>query len=118
MKIDVCELRHVMITSEYKLLNKDLFYHLHMEVYGAPPFMKWQQVKPGSTLKTLKWSEVNLSHMARELRSQGWSVYHWRDRHGVDYTEDTNTFINYGKREGLIFGAYCGKLLEWKLSNL
>ena len=118
MKIDVSEMRYGLIISGYSLIKKDLYHHLHMEVYGAPPFMTWQALQPGSTLRTLKWTEVNLNHMARELRKLGWAAYHWRDRHGIsDAQSDSNSWINYGKREGLVLGRHCANLTAWLLSH-
>jgi hypothetical protein len=65
-------------------------------------------VSPNSTSYVLKHVEFNLSEMACKLRKQGWSVYYWRD---------DNSHINYGRREGLIVGAYCANLTAWLLAN-
>lgn len=71
----------------------------------------WADVHP--------YRKVDLSclpDLARWLRSQGWCVYYWCDRHGVD-TDDWNIYINYGKRKGLIFGRFCPNLTAWLLAN-
>ena len=61
---------------------------------------------------------LDLSVVAACLRTRGWRVYHYRSRYGISDRSDYNSFMNYGREEGLIFGAYCPRLMEWKLANL
>jgi hypothetical protein len=119
MKIDVTLIRHGLVTAGHSLVQRDLYCDLYTQVYGEPPHMRWlPSPRPGSTSRVLKRPDVNLTHMAQVLRSQGWAAYHWRDRHGItDAQDDTNTWLNYGRREGLIIGRYCSNLTAWLLSH-
>lgn len=117
MKIEVHKLQMGLITEGSDVIKRHLYYDLHTLVYGAPPGMKWQPVKPGGTLRALTATHIDLVHMAQELRRLGWCAYYWRDRYGVDDVSDYNTYMNYGRREGLIFGQYCPNLTAWLLAN-
>lgn len=117
MKIDVTKIRHGLITHKQDLIKRDLFADLYQQIYARPYRMAWQTSKQDRTLAVLKFPAISLAHMAASLRQQGWGVYYWRDPHGVDAGDDTNTHINYGRREGLVFGIYCANLSAWLLAN-
>ena len=118
MKMEVRKLRTGLIMDGSDLVKCNLFRYFYEQVYGyAFRTHMWQNVTPNSTSYALNPVEFNLGEMARTLRQQGWSVYYWRDRHGLDNVDDDNTHINYGRREGLIVGAYCANLTAWLLSN-
>ena len=80
-----------------------LLQHLYMLVYGAPYKWQWKKRDHNSNLRVLTPPQVDLAHMAHELRQQDWKVYFWRDLEK--------------KQAGLIFGAYCGNLTAWLLAN-
>lgn len=110
MKIDVTQIAHGLITVRDDLLKQDLFWYLFKQVYGTRT--------SGYLLFDISQSPyIDLRVMARMLREQGWCAYYWRDRHGVDHVGDCHTFMNYGKREGLIIGRYCPNLTAWLLSH-
>lgn len=117
MKIDVTEIHLGLITHRDSLLKRDLYYDLHEQVYGHAPRKQWQPAN-STTLRILTGTKTDLSHMAHELRHLGWAAYYWQDRHGVSHAQgDTNTWINYGRREGLIIGRYCANLTAWLLAH-
>jgi hypothetical protein len=109
MKIEVTGTSHGLITSTQGRIQRGLLWHLYESVYPG------HKERMGNRLDLLR--EVDLAHMARVLRAQGWCAYYWRDRHGLDNVEDHNTHINYGRREGIIIGRYCANLTAWLLSH-
>lgn len=109
MKIEVTCIDHGLITSRQGHIQRVLLWHLYESVYPG------HKERMGYRLDLLR--EVDLAHMARVLRAQGWCAYYWRDRHGLDNVEDDNTHINYGRREGIIIGRYCANLTAWLLSH-
>ena len=95
-------------------VERQLFKHLFHAAYGIPTTPTW--TKLSQTLSRLDHIIVDLSEMAALLRAQNWCVYYWRDKRGI-LSDDYNTQVNYGTREGLIFGQYCPNLTAWLLSN-
>lgn len=94
--------------------DRKLFDHLYEECYGVPRHRGWTKIS--TTSYRMGHIDVNLSEMAQRLREQGWCVYYWRDKQGIE-SDDYNTQINYGLQEGLIFGIYCPNLTAWLLTN-
>jgi hypothetical protein len=90
---------HPMGSVEHKL-----FQDLYVQVYG-PSYVRMWKRDHTSTLHTLQFPPVNLAHMARTLRQQGWCTYHWRAP------------LEYGAPEGIIIGRYCSNLTAWLLMN-
>ena len=117
MKIEVRKLHLGLVTRGSDIVQHDLFRYLFKQVYPDWTGATWQPVPGKPTVRVLQPYDVDLSHMARILRAQGWCAYYWRDRHGLDHVEDDNTHINYGRREGLIIGRYCPNLTAWLLSH-
>ena len=118
MKIEVRKIKTGLLMDGSDIAKCNLVRYFYEQVYGyAFRTHMWQTVTPNSTSYALNPVEFNLGEMARTLRQQGWCVYYWRDRHGLDNVDDDNTHINYGRREGLIVGAYCANLTAWLLSN-
>ena len=109
MKIEVTGISHGLITSRQCHIQCVLLWHLYESVYPG------HKEHMGYRLNLLR--EVDLAHMARVLRAQGWCAYYWRDRHGLDNVLDYNTHISYGRREGIIIGRYCNNLTAWLLAN-
>jgi len=116
MRINLASVRNPIDGSD--IVKCKLFRCLYEQVYGYPYHTHmWHTVSPGSTSYVMKPVEFNLSEMASKLRQQDWSVYYWRERDGLDDVDDDNSHINYGRREGLIFGQYCPNLTAWLLTN-
>lgn len=107
MKIDVNQIRHGLVVTKDDVIKEQLFYHLLKVAYPDIPRLYTRLV----------YNPFNLAQMCKILRSQDWCAYHWRDVHGV-VTTDYNTYMNYGKREGIIIGKYCANLTAWLLTNL
>ena len=117
MKIEIRKLQFGLMTADSDIIKRSLFQYMHEQVYGHLPYAQWQHVSASSPASISSPKYTNLIEMARKLRQQGWSVYYWRDRHGLDNVHDDNSHINYGRREGLIVGAYCANLTAWLLAN-
>ncbi len=109
MKIEVTCIDHGLLRYRLDIVQRSLLWYLYASVYTG------HKEHVGYRLDLLR--EVDLAHMARVLREQGWCAYYWRDRYGVDDVSDYNTYINYGRREGIIIGRYCPNLTAWLLSN-
>ena len=102
--------------------------HVKLIVSGMTPYQPW--TRSGQLLRQLL-HELGIDPndpqlvflldwrlVAQRLRTVGWCVYYFRSQYGIDDKTDHNLYVNYGREEGLIFGAYCPRLLEWKLANL
>lgn len=117
MKIEVRKLKLGLITQGSDIIHYELLKYLLKQAYPDWCDTYWQPLPGRPTMKVLRPSEVDLQHMARILRGQGWCAYYWRDRYGLDNVEDYNNYINYGRREGIIIGRYCPNLTAWLLSH-
>lgn len=95
-------------------IEHQLFGDLYHAAYQTTLTSTW--IKFSATLHRLDHIIVDLSEMAALLRAQDWCVYYWRDVKGI-LSDDYNTQVNYGTREGLIFGRYCPNLTAWLLAN-
>lgn len=109
MKIEVTCIDHGLLRSRLDIVQRSLLWHLYESVYPG------HKEHMGYRLDLLR--AVDLAHMARMLRDQGWCAYYWRDQHGLLNVSDYNTHINYGRREGIIIGRYCPNLTAWLLSH-
>lgn len=117
MKIEIRRQHLGLTTQGSDPTSRELFRYLLREVYPEWKGASWQPVPGKPTVRVFEPYDVDLRHMARMLRAQGWSAYYWRDRHGLDNVDDHNAHINYGRREGLIIGRYCSNLTAWLLAN-
>jgi len=117
MKIEVRKRQLGLVTLSSDQIKHELFRYLFKQVYPTWQAATWQPVPGKPTVRALQPYDVDLAHMARMLRDQGWCAYYWRDRYGLDGVEDDHTHINYGRREGIIIGRYCANLTAWLLSH-
>lgn len=117
MKIDVRKMQLGVVTLGSDQVKHELFRYLFKQAYPEWRGASWQPVPGKPTVRALQPYDVDLAHMAAMLRAQGWSAYYWRDRHGLDQMEDYKSYINYGRREGIILGRYCANLTAWLLAH-
>lgn len=117
MKIEVHKRQLGLVTLGSDPIKHDMFKYLFNQVYPDWQSASWQPVPGKPSVHCMQPYDVDLNHMAKQLRDQGWCTYYWRDRYGLDGVEDDSTYINYGRREGIIIGRYCPNLTAWLLSH-
>jgi hypothetical protein len=118
MKIEVRKGQLGLVTVSSDPIKHELFRYLFKQVYPSWNGVSWQCVPGNPTVGVLQPYDVDLNQMARMLRDQGWCAYYWRDRHGIDNVDDDILHINYGRRQGLVFGRYCPNLTAWLLTHV
>ena len=110
MRLDAYNCYFNLITHEHDVWKHKLFHELswcYLHAYNIP-----------KSDVTFRYLTTCLPHMAQWLRQEhDWKVYHWRESTGMSDVQDHNSYMHYGRREGLIFGAYCGNLTAWLLTN-
>lgn len=108
MKIVFNHNRHIIICHGVNSVPYALFKHLYAQVYDTP----YTDLAGRYNVVTAEHAQLDMAHMARVLRTQGWKIYHWQDR--IDNEQD---YYDYGWNEGLIIGRYCENLIIWLLSH-
>ena len=99
---------HITMFHDVTSVPYALFKHLYAQVYDTP----YTGLAGRYHVVTAEHVNLDLEHMARVLRKQGWKIYHWQDR--IDNEQD---YYDRGYDEGLIIGRYCENLIIWLLSN-
>jgi hypothetical protein len=113
MQIEVRKGRLGLVTLSSDPIKHELFRYLFKQVYPEWCGASWQCVPGKPAVQVLQPYDVDLHHMTKQLREQGWCAYYWRDRHSMD----KNLRIDYGRRGGIIIGRYCPNLTAWLLMN-
>jgi hypothetical protein len=105
-----------MIQHGYLDVEYLLFDHMYQAVYQQSYGPQYVRTAP-QIITVITAPEIDLSHMARVLRTQEWSTYYWRESGISENVTSWNPLRSCVLNEGLIVGRYCSNLTAWLLAN-